>query len=181
MVMSDTEILKMYQESKDPKKQVRILAELNAVPVGIMEKKLREFGIFQDSDREPLFDVGEAFRLFEAGFSDKEIAAKLHIRLQTFCDWKRKQGLVRKRKPRRVSAPIPPEISEDAPVLTKESEKGGSPAQIPAGLLSRVLSVFPDAVQPVLDIRLTGKTAQIIDVCMEIRDGQAVRGSIKIR
>ena len=181
MVMSDTEILRMYQESKDPKKQVRILAELNAVPVGVMEKKLREFGIFQDGDQGPRFDVGEAFRLFEAGLSDKEIASRLHIRLQTFCDWKRKQGLVRKRKPRRVSAPIPPDISEDAPVLTKESEKGGSTAQIPAGLLSRVLSVFPDTVKPVLDLSITSGNMRSLQVSMEVWDGKVVNGIIKIR
>ena len=172
MVMSDSEILSLYRESKDQKKQVKILAELNGVPLFKMEKKLKDLGIDVDSDEAPLFDAGEALCLFEEGLSDKDIAAKLHIRLQTFCTWKRTQGLVRKRNPRHY-----PELTNESTCQNPISTS----AQIPAGLISKMLSIFPESMQPVLDMRLTGQTVQIINVCMEIRDGQAVNGIIKIR
>ena len=184
MVMSDSEILKMYQQSKDPKKQVRILAELNGVPLCVMEKKLKGFGVYQGGDQEPLFDVGEALRLFESGLSDKEIAEKLHIRLQTFCEWKKEQGLVRSRKRKRSLAPTPPEIPENGKNLCgppEGSENGRGPVQIPAGLLSKALSMFPDTVQPVLDLCITSGNMRSLQVSMEVWDGKVVNGIIKIR
>lgn len=184
MVMSDSEILKMYQQSKDPKKQVRILAELNGVPLCIMEKKLKGFGVYQGSDQEPLFDAGEAFRLFEEGLSDKEIAARLHIRLQTFCEWRRQQGLVRPHKRKRSFAPTPPEIPENGQNLCDQlegSENGRGPVQIPSGLLAKALSMFPDTVQPVLDLCITSGNMRSLHVFMEVFDGKVVNGIIKIR
>lgn len=184
MVMSDSEILKMYQQSKDPKKQVRILAELNGVPLCVMEKKLKGFGVYQGGDQEPLFDVGEAYRLFEEGFSDKEIAEKLHIRLQTFCEWKKEQGLFRPRKRKRSLAPAPPEIPEskhDAADSSEVVEAVRGPVQIPAGLLSKALSMFPDSVQPVLDLCKTSGNMRSLQVFMEVWDGKVVNGIIKIR
>ena len=172
MLMSDSEIRKMYQESKDPKKQIRILAELNDVSICTIEKKLKEFGIYQGGDYEPLFDVGEALRLFEDGFSDKEIAAKLHIRLQTFCDWKRAQGLVRDRKKRRFSRP--------KTESTNEKQTGAS-AQIPAGLLSKALLMFPDSVQPVLNFGTTSENVRSIYVSVEVVEGKVISGIIEIR
>lgn len=180
MVMSDSEILQMYQQSKDPKKQVKILAELNGVPLCMMEKKLKGFGVYLGGDQQPLFDVGEAFRLFEEGFSDKEIAERLHIRLQTFCDWRREQGLVRPRKRKRSCAPAPPETPESSHE-TADSAKGSDPVQIPAGLLSKALSMFPDSVQPVLDLCQTSGNMRSLQVFMEVWDGKVVNGIIKIR
>ena len=45
MVMDDTEIINNYQQSKDKKKQVQILAELNGISKKEMQEHLKTLGL----------------------------------------------------------------------------------------------------------------------------------------
>ena len=45
MVMDDTEIINNYQQSKDKKKQVQILAELNGINKKEMQEHLKALGL----------------------------------------------------------------------------------------------------------------------------------------
>ena len=83
--MSESEIVSSYRTARDPKRQIGILAELNAVTPREIREVLEEAGALMLKPRghgggRPLsFDAAAARRMFEAGLSDEEMARKLGV------------------------------------------------------------------------------------------------------
>ena len=81
--MSESEIVSSYRTARDPKRQIGILAELNAVTPRVIREVLEEAGELPMKPRSrgggrPLgFDAGLARQMFEAGLTDEQISAKL--------------------------------------------------------------------------------------------------------
>lgn len=99
--MSESEIVSSYRTARDPKRQIGILAELNAVTPREIREVLEEAGALMLKPRghgggRPLsFDAAAARRMFEAGLSDEEMARKLGVPEKRLADWRRRQGLMR--------------------------------------------------------------------------------------
>lgn len=139
--MGDDEIRVSYNTAKDRKAQIKVLAELNAVPQAVMTNKLRDLGcdvpelpeIKQKPLRakEVLFDENRARALFDEGKSDLDCAEMLGISINVFRAWRKKQGMLRPRggnmsaqrqqraakphKPCKVQPPMPPEVETPEP------------------------------------------------------------------
>ena len=109
--MSESEIVSSYRTARDPKRQIGILAELNAVTPRVIREVLEEAGDL--ARRGPMkprsrgggrplgFDAGLARQMFEAGLTDEQISAKLGAKPRAIMEWRRRQGLVRpKGRPR---------------------------------------------------------------------------------
>lgn len=77
LYMKDGEIVNSYRLARDPRRQIGVLAELNAVPPSVIREVLAEAGELVLKPRKtgggcPLsFDAAEARRLFDAGLSDE--------------------------------------------------------------------------------------------------------------
>lgn len=121
--MSESEIVSSYRTARDPKRQIGILAELNAVTPREIREVLEEAGALMLKPRghgggRPLsFDAAAARRMFEAGLSDEEMARKLGVPEKRLADWRRRQGLMR------------PKYSGPRPAA--EAQKTTAPAAVP--------------------------------------------------
>ena len=97
--MSAQEIVTSYKTAADPKKQIRILAELNACTVGEIEAVLIQLGAMEKSDRRKphpravQVDGDKARELLEQGLTDEETADALGVGLGKFRDWRRGEGI----------------------------------------------------------------------------------------
>lgn len=122
--MSDEEIKVSYNNATDRKAQVKILAELNAVPIQSMAEKLKRLGFVVPEipvkwtepvpplrEVKPNFDVDLARKLFDEGKPDKEIAEAVGLKRSTFAYWRQRMGWQKpvthpqKQKQPRKSAP----------------------------------------------------------------------------
>lgn len=99
--MSESEIVSSYRTARDPKRQIGILAELNAVTPREIREVLEEAGALMLKPRShgggrPLsFDAAAARQMFEAGLTDEEMARKLGVPEKRLAEWRRRQGLMR--------------------------------------------------------------------------------------
>lgn len=97
--MSAQEIVTSYKTAADPKKQIRILAELNACTVGEIEAVLLQLGAMEKSDRRKphpravQVDGDKARELLAQGLTDEETADALGVGLGKFRDWRRGAGI----------------------------------------------------------------------------------------
>lgn len=97
--MSAQEIVTSYKTAADPKKQIRILAELNACTVGEIEAVLIQLGAMEKSDRRKphpravQVDGDKARELLAQGLTDEETADALGVGLGKFRDWRRGEGI----------------------------------------------------------------------------------------
>ena len=97
--MSAQEIVTSYKTAADPKKQIRILAELNACTVGEIEAVLIQLGAMEKSDRKRphpravQVDGDKARELLAQGLTDEETADALGVGLGKFRDWRRGEGI----------------------------------------------------------------------------------------
>ena len=123
--MSESEIVSSYRTARDPKRQIGILAELNAVTPREIREVLEEAGALVLKPRShgggrPLsFDAAAARQMFEAGLSDEEMARKLGVPEKRLADWRRRQGLMRPK-----GGPCPPRNKETtAPAAMPEQKE----------------------------------------------------------
>ena len=120
--MTESEIVCSYRTARDPRRQIGILAELNAVTPREIRKVLEEAGELAPKSRRhgggrPLgFDAAAARQMFEAGLTDEQIGAKLGAKPRAIMEWRRRQGLVRPkgrpRPPQKEEATAPAAVSE---------------------------------------------------------------------
>ncbi len=121
--MSESEIVSSYRTARDPKRQIGILAELNAVTPREIREVLEAAGALMLKPRShgggrPLsFDAAAARQMFEAGLTDEEMARKLGVPEKRLAEWRRRQGLMR------------PKYSR--PRAAAEAEKTTAPAAAP--------------------------------------------------
>lgn len=120
----------MYNNATDRKEQVRILAELNAVPIQSMAEKLSSLGFVVPElpkkwtdpvpllrETKPDFNIELAKKMFDEGKPDKAIAEAVGLKRTTFTSWRQRMGWQKpvthpkKQKQPRKSAPaaVPPE------------------------------------------------------------------------
>lgn len=135
--MSESEIVSSYRAARDPKRQIGILAELNAVTPREIREVLEAAGALMLKPRShgggrPLsFDAAAARQMFEAGLTDEEMARKLGVPEKRLAEWRRRQGLMRPKysRPRpaaetektTVPAAVPEQKEETMAVMTKSA------------------------------------------------------------
>lgn len=127
--MSESEIVSSYRTARDPKRQIGILAELNAVTPREIREVLEEAGALMLKPRShgggrPLgFDAGLARQMFEAGLTDEQIGAKLGAKPRAIVEWRRRQGLMRpkgrSRLPQNEEVTAPAAVPEQKEVNTE--------------------------------------------------------------
>ena len=194
--MDDAEIRTSYNTAKDPKAQIKVLAELNVTTPSAIAAKLRELGCdvpdMPEVKQRPLrahdvlFDENRARALFAEGKSDLDIAEMLGISVSTFAAWRRKNGMKRpmggaaprkartaaKQKPCKAQPPMPPEAETPAPEPAPETAAPGSqplmsaPKPTSAAALGRVLL---DLAERYPDIVLTINGAAVQALCLNVR------------
>ena len=128
--MSESEIVSSYRTARDPKRQIGILAELNAVTPREIREVLEEAGALMLKPRShgggrPLsFDAAAARQMFEAGLTDEEMARKLGVPEKRLAEWRRRQGLMRpaaETEKKTVPAAVPEQKEETMAVMTKSA------------------------------------------------------------
>lgn len=125
--MSAQEIVTSYKTAADKKKQIKILAELNACTVGEIEEVLIQLGAMEKSDRRKphpravQVDGDKARELLAQGFTDEETAAALGVGLGKFQDWRRGAGI---RPNREKKAGNSASTEEAAPQEQAEGDRG---------------------------------------------------------
>ena len=194
--MDDAEIRTSYNTAKDPKAQIKVLAELNVTTPSAIAAKLRELGCdvpdMPEVKQRPLrahdvlFDEDRARALFAEGKSDLDIAEMLGISVSTFAAWRRKNGMKRpmggaaprkartaaKQKPCKAQPPMPPEAETPAPEPAPETAAPGSqplmsaPKPTSAAALGRVLL---DLAERYPGIVLTVNGAAVQALCLNVR------------
>ena len=194
--MDDAEIRTSYNTAKDPKAQIKVLAELNVTTPSAIAAKLRELGCdvpdMPEVKQRPLrahdvlFDEDRARALFAEGKSDLDIAEMLGISVSTFAAWRRKNGMKRPmggaaprkastaatQKPCKAQPPMPPEAETPAPEPAPETAAPGSqplmsaPKPTSAAALGRVLL---DLAERYPGIVLTVNGAAVQALCLNVR------------
>ena len=194
--MDDAEIRTSYNTAKDPKAQIKVLAELNVTTPSAIAAKLRELGCdvpdMPEVKQRPLrahdvlFDEDRARALFADGKSDLDIAEMLGISVSTFAAWRRKNGMKRpmggaaprkartaaKQKPCKAQPPMPPEAETQALEPAPQTAGGGSqplmsaPKPTSAASLGRVLL---DLAERYPGIVLTVNGAAVQALCLNVR------------
>ena len=193
--MDDTEIRTSYNTAKDPKAQIKVLAELNVTTPSAIAAKLRELGCdvpeMPEVKQRPLrahdvlFNEDRARELFAEGKTDLEIAEMLGISVYAFAAWRRKNGMKRptggelkkmeqkaKQKPCKAQPPMPPEAETPAPESSPETAAPGSqplmsaPKPTSAAALGRVLL---DLAERYPGIVLTVNGAVVQALCLNVR------------
>ena len=194
--MDDTELRTSYNTAKDPKAQIKVLAELNVTTPSAIAAKLRELGCdvpdMPEVKQRPLrahdvlFDEDRARALFAEGKSDLDIAEMLGISVSTFAAWRRKNGMKRpmggaaprkartaaKQKPCKAQPPMPPQAETPAPEPAPQTAAPGSqplmsaPKPTSAAALGRVLL---DLAERYPDIVLTVNGAAVRALCLNVR------------
>ena len=136
--MSESEIVSSYRTARDQRRQIGILAELNAVTPRVIREVLEETGELAPKPRRhgggrPLsFDADAARQMFEAGLTDEQIGAKLGAKPRAIVEWRLRQGLMRSkggaRSPQKeettapAAAPEQKEASAEMKKLMEETE-----------------------------------------------------------
>lgn len=150
--MSESEIVSSYRTAHDPKRQIGILAELNAVTPREIRQVLEEAGALalalkpgsHGGGRPLSFDAAAARQMFEAGLTDEEMAWKLGVPEKRLAEWRHRQGLMRPKYNRaraatdaeKTTAPAaaPEQKEENMTVMTKS-------ASAPAEKANKVVTV----------------------------------------
>lgn len=107
MYMSDAEIRESYTQAADPKKQIQVLADLNATSVKAMKEKLREMGLLTEEKTgrkkgpKSDFDEKKAEELWLQGMNDTAIGEKLGCSAWRVSQWRNDKGLAVNRKRKR--------------------------------------------------------------------------------
>lgn len=96
--MSDAEILQRYRNALDPKKAVKILAQLNAASPSDITAVLERQGVVLGSPpltrkKRKRLNQQEARRMYNLGMSDHEIADKLNASPSGVYVWRYRNGL----------------------------------------------------------------------------------------
>ena len=116
--MSESEIVSSYRTARDPKRQIGILAELNAVTPREIREVLEAAGALMLKPRShgggrPLsFDAAAARQMFEAGLTDEKRLA----------EWRRRQGLMRPKYNRARAAAEAEKTTAPAQTLEQKEE-----------------------------------------------------------
>ena len=89
MTMTNEEIVRHYNQARDKKTDITVLAELN----GCSNREIREIlqtasGQMVTREVKRKFDETVAFQLYEDGLNDREIAAKLGVSKYTIFNWR---------------------------------------------------------------------------------------------
>ena len=110
MIDSPAEIVRSYRMAADPKKQIKVLAELNACSVKEIRQVLVGEGVLPRETEIPgepkkaakkRFDEETARMLYEEGLDDAAIAKATGMTAHTVAKWRSRNGLRKKaRKPR---------------------------------------------------------------------------------
>lgn len=110
MIDSPAEIVRSYRMAADPKKQIKVLAELNACSVKEIRQVLVGEGVLPRETEVPeepkkaarkRFDEETARILYEEGLDDAAIAKATGMTAHTVAKWRSRNGLRKKvRKPR---------------------------------------------------------------------------------
>lgn len=110
MIDSPAEIVRSYRMAADPKKQIKVLAELNACSVKEIRRVLVGEGVLPRETEVPeepkkaarkRFDEETARMLYEEGLDDAAIAKATGMTAHTVAKWRSRNGLRKKvRKPR---------------------------------------------------------------------------------
>ena len=110
MIDSPAEIVRSYRMAADPKKQIKVLAELNACSVKEIRQVLVGEGVLPRETEIPgepkkaakkRFDEETARTLYEEGLDDAAIAKATGMTAHTVAKWRSRNGLRKKaRKPR---------------------------------------------------------------------------------
>lgn len=96
--MSDAEIARRYRNALDPKKAVRILAQLNAAGPSDIKAALLRAGILPEKPAPPRkkryrLDQRQARQLYDQGMSDYEIARQIGASPSGVYAWRYRNGL----------------------------------------------------------------------------------------
>lgn len=96
--MSDGEIAMRYRNALDPKKAVKILAQLNATGPSDITAALQREGVVLDAPlparkKRKQLNQQEARRLYDLGMSDHEIAYQLGASPSGVYHWRYRNGL----------------------------------------------------------------------------------------
>lgn len=141
--MSESEIVSSYRTARNPKRQIGILAELNAVTPREICQVLEEAGALvlkpgsHGGGRPLSFDAAAARQMFEAGLTDEEMARKLGVPEKRLADWRRRQGLMRpkggpcppRKKETTAPAAVPEQKEENMTVMTKSASAPAEKAE----------------------------------------------------
>ena len=132
MIDSPAEIVQSYRMAADPKKQIKVLAELNACSVKEIRQVLVGEGVLPRETEIPeepkkaakkRFDEAVARMLYEEGLDDAAIAKATGMTAHTVAKWRSRNGLRKKvRKPRMkkdVDVPDTKPSEEVAPGVQK--------------------------------------------------------------
>lgn len=132
MIWSTEEIVRSYRMAADPKKQIKVLAELNACSVKEIRQVLVGEGVLPRETEIPeepkkaarkRFDEAVARMLYEEGLDDAAIAKATGMTARTVAKWRSRNGLRKKvRKPRMkkdVDVPGAKPSEEAAPDVQK--------------------------------------------------------------
>ncbi|MDE6260375.1 MAG: hypothetical protein K2M42_05865 [Oscillospiraceae bacterium] len=98
LTMSDSEIARRYRNSLDPKKAVKILAQLNATSPSDITAALARQGVILDPPsparkKSKRLNQQEAKRLYDLGMNDHEIADRLGASHSGVYHWRYRNGL----------------------------------------------------------------------------------------
>lgn len=133
MIDSPAEIVRSYRMAADPKKQIKVLAELNACSVKEIRQVLVGEGVLPRETEIPgepkkaakkRFDEETARMLYEEGLDDAAIAKATGMTAHTVAKWRSRNGLRKKaRKPRmKKQVDVPgTKPSEAEPDFTKSA------------------------------------------------------------
>lgn len=96
--MSDSEIVRRYRNSLDPKKAVKILAQLNAAGPSDIREALARQGVVLESPlparkKSKRLNQQDARRLYDLGMNDHEIADRLGVSYGGIYSWRRRNKL----------------------------------------------------------------------------------------
>lgn len=126
--MSESEIVSSYRTARNPKRQIGILAELNAVTPREIRQVLEEAGALvlkpgsHGGGRPLSFDAAAARQMFEAGLTDEEMARKLGVPEKSLAEWRRRQGLMRPKYNRARAAAEAEKTTAPAQTLEQKEE-----------------------------------------------------------
>ena len=166
--LADHKIRSLYDEAKDKKSEVPILAELCAVPLEAMAAKLRDLGYdlpeikrkgpAPSCRKRNTIDEARALALSQEGLDDLQIAERLGVSASSIGAWRRKRGHFRPKggkhlagpRKQRPQPPTPPEAE------TAEPLPEALPASVPPQTLGRVLLELA-AAYPALSVLADGR------------------------